>query len=419
MESVAEVLVPARLGRGFRWLLGSSWSSNLGDGIALAAGPLLVASQTDDAFLVALAALLQRLPWLCFGLFAGALADRVDRRLIVITVDVLRAVTLALLALMIMTGAVNIGVVLAVMFVLGTAETFADVTTATLMPMIVARDDYGAANTRLLGSTIVANQLAGPPIGAALFAAGMAVPFVTHAVTMALAALLLSRLVIDRPVVASGERQPIRREIADGIRWLWAHRNVRTLALTIVSFNVTYGAAWSVLVLYATERLDMGEIGFGLLTTATALGGVVGIGLYGWLTARVSLANVMRGGLVIETATHLALALTTAPWVALVVMFVFGAHAFVWGTTSVTVRQRAVPSAFQGRVDSAYKLGVYAGLVVGGAIGGVLADAFGVLAPFWFGFVGSAVILALIWRELVHIAHADDAAMADVAAPAG
>jgi MFS family permease len=415
VESVAEVLAPARLGRGFRWLLASSWVSNLGDGIALAAGPLLVASQTDDAFLVALAALLQRLPWLCFGLLAGALADRIDRRLIVITVDVLRAVTLTVLAATIVTDTVDIAVVLGTMFVLGTAETFADVTTATLMPMMVPRHEFGAANTRLMGSTIIANQLAGPPIGAALFAAGMAVPFVTHAVTMALAALLLSRLVLDHPVVAGGERHPIRREIADGIRWLWAHRNVRTLALTIVSFNVTYGAAWSVLVLYATERLGMGEVGFGLLTTATALGGVVGIGLYGRLTARVSLANVMRGGLVIETATHLALALTTAPWVALVVMFVFGAHAFVWGTTSVTVRQRAVPTAFQGRVDGVYKLGVYAGLVVGGAIGGVLADVFGVLAPFWFAFVGSAVILVLIWRELVHIAHADEANQAELA----
>ena len=90
-EQHLEAVAPRRLGTGFRWLLASSWVTNLGDGIALAAGPLLVASQTQRPFLVALAALLQWLPPLLFGLYAGALADRLDRRLIVVTVDLLRA----------------------------------------------------------------------------------------------------------------------------------------------------------------------------------------------------------------------------------------------------------------------------------------------------------------------------------------
>ncbi|MGZ4455684.1 MAG: MFS transporter, partial [Nocardioides sp.] len=90
MSSLVDVVAPPRLGASFRWLLSSSWVSNLGDGIAIAAGPLLVASQTHDAFLVALAALLQWLPPLLFGLVAGVLSDRLDRRLIVVTVDLLR-----------------------------------------------------------------------------------------------------------------------------------------------------------------------------------------------------------------------------------------------------------------------------------------------------------------------------------------
>ena len=84
MGRVVEAVLPARMGTPFRWLVGSSWTSNLGDGIALAAGPLLVASQTSDPFLVAMAGLLQRLPWLLFGLYAGVLADRVDRRRLVV-----------------------------------------------------------------------------------------------------------------------------------------------------------------------------------------------------------------------------------------------------------------------------------------------------------------------------------------------
>ena len=139
----------------------------------------------------------------------------------------------------------------------------------------------------------------------------------------------------------------------------------------------------------------------------SAAGGLLGVGAYGWITRRVSLGNVMRAGLIIETLTHLGLALTSTPWVALSIFFVFGAHAFVWGTTSITVRQRAVPSELQGRVNSVNVIGVYGGLVVGSTIGGVLAQHFGGTAPFWFAFAGSAVFVVLIWKQLSHIAHDD------------
>ena len=90
------------------------------------------------------------------------------------------------------------------------------------------------------------------------------------------------------------------------------------------------------------------------------------------------------------------------------IFLVFGAHAFVWGTTSVTVRQRAVPRELQGRVGSVNTVGVFGGLVLGSALGGLLAQRFGVTAPFWFAFVGSAVFVVLIWGQLAHIAHDDD-----------
>jgi predicted MFS family arabinose efflux permease len=137
---------------------------------------------------------------------------------------------------------------------------------------------------------------------------------------------------------------------------------------------------------------------------------MLGTGSYDWLERRAGLAALMRWGLVIETFTHLGLALTTTPWVAMAIMFAFGAHAFVWGTTSRTVRMRAVPAQLQGRVGSLYSIGVYGGIVAGQALGGVIARIWGVTGPFWFAFAGSAVILALIWRQLEHIAHADEPA---------
>ena len=408
MSRLVDTLAPARLGGGFRWLLASSWISNLGDGIAIAAGPLLVASQTRDAFLVALAALVQWLPPLLFGLYAGALSDRLDRRMIVVTVDVLRAVVLLVIAASILTGAVSIAVILVALFLLGTAEVFADNSSQTLLPMLVRRQDLALANARIQAGFITVNQLAGPPLGAALFAAGMAWPFIGQAILVALGAVLISRVALPPHPRDLTRSTPIRRDIAEGFRWVRHHAAVRTLVLTIFTFNITFGAAWSVLVLYATRQLGLGEIGFGLLTTVSAMGGLLGTLTYGWITRRVSLGNIMRIGLIIETLTHLGLALTTVPSVAMAIFFVFGAHAFVWGTTSVTVRQRAVPTVLQGRVGSVNTVGVFGGLVVGSAVGGLLAQRYGVTAPFWFAFAGSAVFVVLIWKQLAHIALADE-----------
>jgi len=405
-----ETVVPRRLGRGFRWLLASSWTANLGDGIALAAGPLLVASLTDDALLVAFAALLRWAPPLVVGLAAGVVSDRYDRRAVLVVANLARAVALAVLAGGVATGRMTAVGALVVVGVVGTAEVFADNTAATLAPMIVHRDDLAVANARLQTGFITVNQLAGPPLGAVLFAAGRAWPFATEAVLVVAAAGMVARIAL--PAHGRDPRAPggVRAEVVEGLRWTWRHPAVRTLTLTILIFNVTFGAAWGVLVLYTTRRLGMGALGFGLLTTVSAVGGLVGTGLYDWITRRVRLGDIMRVGLVIETLTHLGLALTRSPWVASGIFFVFGAHAFIWGTTATTVRQRAVPTELQGRVGSVYTLALYGGLVAGSLVGGVLATGFGVTAPFWFAFAGSAVFLVLLWRELTRIAHADEPA---------
>jgi MFS family permease len=404
---IVELLFPARLGRSFRWLLSASVVNNIGDGVALTAGPLLVASLTRDPLLVSMALLSEYLPVLLFGVLGGAAADRFDRKRMVVVVNIVRAVVLVGLVTTIVSGSVSIVLVLAALFALGTAETFADSASSTLLPGLVARADLGIANARMQGAFLLTNQLLLPPVGAFLFAASPALPFATNAACFILGAVLVSRVVTDVRE-AQPERPGLRAEMAEGIRWLLEHPPMRTLALTIFAFNVTYGAAWSVLVLYAHDRLGMDEVGFGLLTTAVAVGGVVGIASYGRLERRFSLADIMRVGLLIETGTHLVLALTTSSAVALATLVVFGAHAFVWGTTSTVVRQRAVPDAVLGRVTGVYRVAIVGGLVIGIPLGGLLAGAYGITAPFWFGFVGSAVLVAMLWREFEHIVHAGE-----------
>lgn len=396
------------MGRDFRWLLASSWTSNAGDGIALAAAPLLIASMTSSPILVASGAVLQFLPWLIFGLHAGAVADRFDRRRLVMFANAARAVVLAALCAFLLTGTANIGIVLAVAFLYGTAEVFVDTASTTLLPMIVKHNDLGTGNARLQAGYLVANQFAGPPVGAFLFAAGSALPFLVEVVCVLLAVALISRMALTPvpPRAGSVEKTHVRADIAEGVRWMWRNPPVRMLVLIILTFNITWAAPWGVLVLYATEHLHMGAVGYGALTTAAAVGGIISTLSFGWLERHVSFAALMRIALTLEVLVHLAFALTSVAWVALVIMFVFGAYAFVWGTISTTVRQRLVPRELQGRVASVNMVGLFAGMVIGQALGGVIAQLWGLTAPWWFAFVGAAITLVLVWRPISHIVNA-------------
>jgi predicted MFS family arabinose efflux permease len=404
--NLLERFAPARLGLEFRWLASSSWVGNVGDGIALAAGPLLIASDTRSAFLVASAAFLQRLPWLLLGLPAGVIADRVDRRLLLVCSETFRALVIVVLALGLLGGHVGVPLVLTAMLLLGIADVFSNTTAGTLLPMLVDKDDLGLGNSRMQGSVVVGEQLIGPPVGALLFSVGRAWPFLAQAVIVT-AALLLVWQIGSRSVSSSGPRSSrVRSDIKEGLRWLLGHPPVRTLALTILSFNITWGAAWSVLVLYALHHLHMSKVGYGLLTTSSAVGGMLAILMYRRLEQRWPLANIMRVCLTLEVCTHLSLALDTKAWIAVIIMFVFGAYAFVWATVSTSVRQRAVPRDLQGRVGSVYLICMVGGLVLGQIVGGAIAQRWGVVAPFWFAFVGSGLTLVIVWRQLGAIAHA-------------
>jgi MFS family permease len=404
MPSLGELIAPRRLGRDYRWLMTSSWTTDIGDGIALSAAPLLIASLTSSPILVAGGLLMQYLPWLLFGLFAGSIADHHDRRRLVMIADGSRAFIVLGLVAFLVTGNVTVWIVLGFAFLYGTAEVFANTAGSTLMPMLVKPADLGVGNARLQGGFLVGNQLIGPPLGAFLFAAGSYWPFVTQIVCVSLGVILISRIARTpippkRAPVEGVTAHPIR----EGLRWLRGNPPVRTLVLIILVFNVTWAAPWSILVLYATKHLGLGAVGYGALTTAAALGGLLSTFFFGWLERHVKFATLMRICLSLEVVMHLSFALTTSGVVALFIMFGFGAYAFVWGTISTTVRQRLVPLELQGRIASVNMVGVFGGLVIGELLGGIIAQTWGLTAPWWFAFGGSLITLIIVWRSISNI----------------
>ena len=402
MRSLRSVLLPTELGTDFRKIWPAAAISNLGDGALLAAGPLLVASITTEPAAVGAAVFVQQLPWLLFALFSGALADRLDRRLMVVAADIFRAVVMGALALAVLLDTSPLWAVYVTLFLLGSAETLADNASSALLVTAVPKEHLGLANARLFATGTLLNQLGGPPIGALLFAVGASVPLALNAVTFAAAAVLMSRVSV-RPVPSDAARTALWSDVHEGIQWVWNHSGVRTLAWTILVMNITFMAAFATWVLYAKERLGLTDTRYGLLVSVGAIGAIAGTPVYRLLEPRFGSLTLLRAGLVIETAVHLILALTTSPWVVAATMVVFGVHAVVWGTVSTTARQLATPDALLGRVNSVYLLASVGGAALGSLLGGVLAQRFGLVAPFATAFVGMVVMTTAAWRPLRHV----------------
>ncbi len=392
--------ISARFGADFTTLWTASAVTNIGDGITMAAGPLLVASFTADPVLVAGSVLVQQLPWLLFALHSGAWVDRVDRRRVVVVVNVARAGALATLALALAGGVGGIPLIYAVFFLLGTGETLADTASGALVPAVVAPDRLEAANGRLFATFTVANQFVAKPLGAALFAVAAALPFGVNAATFAASAALVAtiRPVPGNPAASAPGR--LRADIAAGLRWLWRHRLLRALAVSMGFGNVAFGAAFAVFVLHARERLGLAAFGYGLLLTTFAVGGLAGAGLAARLRRRCGTAALLRAGLLVEALTHAVLAATTSSAVAAAVLVLFGVQTMSWGVIVVTLRQRAVPDHLMGRVGSVFALLDLGGAALGSLVGGLVARQFGVTGPFWAAAAAMLLVAAAAWRPL-------------------
>lgn len=403
MRSLGAYAFPSELGPDFRKIFPAAIISNLGDGALIAAGPLLVASITTEPAAVGAAAFVQQLPWLLFALFSGVLVDRLDRRLMIVAADTFRAIVLAALGLTVLLGTAPLWAVYVALFLLGTAETLADNASGALLVSAVPKDHLGKANARLFASGTVLQQLGGPPLGALLFAAGAGIPLVFNAITFAAAATLIARVAVRPPLPDHTTRAAVLHEVREGVRWLWHHTGVRTLALSILVMNITFCAAFATWVLFARGQLGLSETQFGLLVSVGAVGGVLGMPTYHFLEPRLGPVTLLRAGLVIETTVHLILALTKNPWVAGATMAVFGVHAVVWGIVSTTARQLATPDALMGRVNSVYLLASVGGAAIGSALGGVLAQQYGLAAPFAIAFVAMVVMTAVAWRPLRNV----------------
>ena len=168
--------------------------------------------------------------------------------------------------------------------------------------------------------------------------------------------------------------------------------------------NLLFCVAFAAFVLYAEQRLGLGPIGFGLLLSVWAVGGLIGTAGAARLLERFGPGSLLRAGLIVEVATQATLAATRTPWVAAAILVVFGIHTVVWGTIIVSLRQRLVPDRLRGRVGGVFALLNLGGAAVGTLLGGLLAAATSVTTPYWVAAAGMAALTVAVWPRFTDAA---------------
>lgn len=412
------------LGANYWRLWIASVVSNLGDGISGVAYPWLASAVTRNPVHIALVGVATRLPWLIFSLPAGVITDRVDRRRLVVAMDVIRTVVTIAVALVVLAFQGDLaspeligsgqaqppagsGLLLAVLYIsatlFGLAEVLRDNAAQTLMPAVVAKENLERANGRLWGAEMIMNSFVGPPLGGFLLAVAFALPFFLDAGTFAVAAAMAAFLTGSfRPV--GGESAPARSFIADlkeGFRWLWSHRLLRTLAIVLGLLNAAGSASFATIVLFAQEILHLDATGFGLLASAGAVGGVAGSFLAARISKSLGSGPSLASTFIVGGGTATVIGFTSSAPVVWV-MFALGSFsAVLWNVITVSLRQAIIPDRLLGRVNSVYRFFGWGMMPIGIFLGGLLVEVvdgfsnreLGLRAPF---FAAAAVELLLL-----------------------
>ncbi|MFY1649978.1 MFS transporter [Solwaraspora sp. WMMB762] len=391
------------LGRPFWRFWSAATLANIGDGIRLAALPLLALSLTGDPLGLAVVATAQTLPWLVAGLAVGALADRVAPRTLLAAADTVRALLLAVLVATVATGTATIALVAVCAFGLGVGEAVRDTAGQVAVPKLVPAAALERANSRLTAGTIVGNEFVGPPVGAALFVVGAAVPFAANGASLALAVMLVLSLPLGlartptATTAATTAATTVGPSIRAGLRWLAHHRTLRALALVVGAVAAADAAWFAIFLLYARDVLGVGALGYGLLLSTGAGGGLAGAFLADRLVAGRRHRLVLAVSLAVTAGVPALLIAVPQIWVAVLVTVVSSGAFAVLNICAAALRQRTVPDGLLGRVTAASRTLIYGAAGGGALLGGALAAGVGLAAPFGFSALVAVVATAGWW----------------------
>lgn len=385
----------AKLSGQFRYLWSASLISTLGDGALLAAIPLMAKSLTVDPQLIAGVATVGSAPWL-LALFGGVVVDRYDRRLLMTWAQVTQAVLVGVAAAIVSLGLTRLWMLYVLAFGIGAAEVLFSAASQAFVPSLVGRDRLEEANGRIITTQQVSQQFAGPPLGSALFAFAMPLPFWLNAITFTVSVVLISRIRRVGPPPGTGAKRAMFTEIGEGLRWLSRHRLPRILTLSSGAGNFCEYMALSVLVLFSSQVLHLSDRGYGVLLGAMAVGGIVGSLFSVRVIALFGARQVAIGAQVVCSLAWLAIAAVGRNPVTVVALFTaFSIAVSLWSVVALSARQRLIPDELLGRVTSASRMLSFGAMPLGALAGGYIAKEFGLIAPWVVGGVLSLAVTLL------------------------
>jgi MFS family permease len=392
-------VTPRGLDQRFRF--GRLWTaavaSNLGDGLVLAAFPLLAASITSHPVAISGITIAAGLPWLVVAPISGALVDRFDRRVLMVSFDSIRAVVLGLFAGALWVGATPLWSLYLVVVMIAAGETVVDTSSQALLPALVSKDRLDLANGRLFSTMVVAHRFVGPPVGGYLFGVAAVLPFVADSASFVIAAVLIVGLHGRfRPEEdAAAAPLGLAGSIKEGLAWLWKDQPTRTFAIGAALLNIGIMAGEAILVLFASQELRLGGVGFGALFVATAAGYAGGSAVAPWSTARLPRLRILSFAVSTIAISLLAIGLARHWTAAALGLLAIGAATGLWDVIAVSYRQAAVPDRLRGRIMAAYRVIAHGSMPVGALLGGLVATWWDPGAAFLAG--GLTVIIAVLY----------------------
>jgi hypothetical protein len=401
--------------RSFGLFWGAHAISEAGSRITSVVAPILVYQLTGSALGTGVLAALQAVPYLLFGLLAGAIADRADRRRIMVGCNLLQTAILATVPLAAAADVLSVEQVFVVAILSATLFVWFDAANFGALPLIAGRDRLVEANAAVSGaSSLIA--VVGPAVAGVLAATiGPAYAIGLDAVSYGLSAiaLLLIRTPFSTRHLDPASVEPVvRRLVADvreGLRFLWGHRLVRTLTLLGFGVSFTGGAVTGLTVVYGVQALGLPDsgAGIGLLFSAAALGSLASSLLLPLLNRRFATGSITLGGLTAAVVAVAALALVTTFIAALVFFFAWGAAQTLVIINAISLRQQVAPDHLQSRVNVSARMIAWGGMPFGAAVGGALAQVTSIEVTYLVMALGVGISAAIGWFSPLRFARAD------------
>jgi MFS family permease len=413
-EKKSKGLEKSSLGSAFNRLWGASVASNLADGLLRTAAPIYAITLTENPVLISLLAAMALLPWLFFAIPVGTLADRINRKKLLIYSSLIRTGVIALAALAIATEIMNIQILLVMVFIVGICEVSIDTTAQAMIPQMLSKDQLERGNSRLYIAETVISQFIGSPISGFLYAITFSLPFFVTSGGYLLSVFLFALmpyqyLSASKKVLSeSSKKESFLDEIKFGISYLINHLQIRRLVVVTTSLGLLFSISNATVALFMVKELGLDPRYFGVVLAVQGIGGVFGGVFANRLSTKFGRGLVLATAMVGSSALVLAIGFVPNIILFTAIGTVTGFLLTLWNILLMSTYQVLIPNHLYGRIHGTRRTLVWGLMPIGSIIGGVIATG-GLRLPFIVGGVGTVLVSIFSARFIIEAANASTA----------